>query len=226
MKKFVPHNEVDLARAKASFMPRVPLLKELAHRLQDTTSSALHGVPHVDRVSFRAKDADSFAKKCFAADKDGKTKKYTYPLEELEDQIGGRVLVFFRSDIDVVVNRLVGAVFNEVEDDFREPSDVSSFDYESHHLVLHIPITVLPTGWSEIEGMPSTFEMQIRTLAMHAYAEPQHDIVYKPDVELTRDERRQVALAAANAWGIDTTYEQVRQSVAIRSAADKNQPET
>jgi ppGpp synthetase/RelA/SpoT-type nucleotidyltranferase len=59
--------------------------------------------------------------------------------------------------------------------------------------------------------MPSTFELQIRTLFMHAWAEPQHDMGYKAAQELTREIRRELAWIAASAWGADQAYDRVFQ---------------
>jgi ppGpp synthetase/RelA/SpoT-type nucleotidyltranferase len=58
--------------------------------------------------------------------------------------------------------------------------------------------------------MPTTFEMQVRTLFMHAYAEPPHDWGYKSGGELTRDVERQLAWIAASAWGADRMYADLR----------------
>lgn len=41
--------------------------------------------------------------------------------------------------------------------------------------------------------MPVTFELQVRTHFMHAWAEPQHDLGYTPDGVVERDHRRQLA---------------------------------
>jgi ppGpp synthetase/RelA/SpoT-type nucleotidyltranferase len=57
--------------------------------------------------------------------------------------------------------------------------------------------------------MPTTFELQIRTLCMHAWAEPQHDVGYKSAEELSREDRRELAWIAASIWGADHGFERV-----------------
>jgi ppGpp synthetase/RelA/SpoT-type nucleotidyltranferase len=81
---------------------------------------------------------------------------------------------------------------------------------------------VQPGGWAELSERPTTFELQVRTLFMHAWAEPQHDIAYKAPVPLTHDEKRQLAWAASNAWGGDAIFEQVLDSIAKRAGGPKN----
>jgi len=47
------------------------------------------------------------------------------------------------------------------------------------------------------------FELQIKTLFQHAWAESEHDLAYKPVEDLPKDQRRRVAFVAAQAWGAD-----------------------
>lgn len=51
--------------------------------------------------------------------------------------------------------------------------------------------------------MPETFELQVRTLFMHAWAEPQHNLGYKSPGDLSKEHRRHLAWIAASAWGAD-----------------------
>ncbi len=212
-------DERQLREAEAAFLPRVPLLEELACRLEGETKLALSGIPRIDRISFRAKKPDSFARKSLAKGKDG-ARKYAFPLTDIEDQVAGRVLVFFRRDIDVVVARLLD-VFNRVEQTRKAPANPNVFAYESDHLVFMIPPQVMPAGWSTLASRPTTFEVQVRTLFMHAWAEPEHDISYKATVSLTDEEKRQIAWAASNAWGGDAIFEQVLDSIAARTNSSK-----
>lgn len=196
---------VDLS---AAYEQRVPLLRDLRETLETKANAALEGVRHIDRLIFRVKDRESFLKKA-SATKDGEP-KYANPLIELEDQVAGRVITFFRDDIPVVRGRLE-EWFGAVEHEVKEPSGPKEFDYESDHYVFVISEHDKPTGWSTIGDMPTTFEFQVRTLFMHAWAEPQHDLGYKtPDgIELDRDTRRELAWVAASAWGADRTLNQV-----------------
>lgn len=207
-------SEHELRSVRASYEPRFHLLSELARRLEQETRDALSRVPRVDRISFRAKEPDSFAKKSLSVDPGG-LRKYAFPLADIEDQVAGRVLVFFRRDINVVVKRLL-ETFNPVEQTRKAPASDNAFAYESDHLVLMIPPHVVPVGWDKLDLRPTTFEMQVRTLFMHAWAEPEHDISYKAPVPLTSEERRKIAWAAANAWGGDAIFEQVLDSLASR----------
>lgn len=212
-------SEHEFWSARADYEPRFPLLKELAQRIEQETRDALTHIPRIDRISFRAKEPDSFAKKSISVGTDG-AKKYAIPLADIEDQVGGRVLVFFKRDIDIVVNRLL-KTFSRVEQTRKAPASDNAFSYESDHLVFMIPPQAIPPGWDKLDWRPTTFEMQVRTLFMHAWAEPEHDISYKAQVPLTSEERRKIAWAASNAWGGDAIFEQVLESLASRGGPSK-----
>jgi ppGpp synthetase/RelA/SpoT-type nucleotidyltranferase len=172
------------------------MLDALRETLASRTEEALTGLKHIDRIAFRVKDRESFLEKA-------QKPKYTSPLVELEDQVAGRVITFFRSDIPLVKERLTNW-FGPVEHETKEPASASEFDYESDHYVFVIPEHCKPEGWGNLEQMPTTFEFQVRTLFMHAWAEPQHDLGYKPGgIELDRDTKRGLAWIAASAWGAD-----------------------
>lgn len=193
-------SETDLGVAYAT---RLPLLGQLADRIETTTCEALKDVPHIDRISFRTKGHGSFLRKAAES-------KYKNPLVELEDQVAGRVITFFRDDIPVVRGRLT-RWFGNVEHEVKEPAGPNEFGYESDHYVFVIAEHWKPQGWQDLPDMPTTFELQVRTLFMHAWAEPQHDLGYKPGAPLDRETHRELAWVAASAWGADRTLNEIAQ---------------
>jgi GTP pyrophosphokinase len=194
----------DLRRA---YSDRVPLLEEAQAAIEREVIDTLATVEHVDRVTFRVKSTESFVAKASDA---ANNPPYTHPLLEIEDQIAGRVLVFFLRDIAIVEER-VSRTFSTVERAHRQPARDEEFGYESEHMICIIPPHLKPPGWGLRDDMPSTFELQIRTLFMHAYAEPQHDISYKSSTELPGAVRKELAWIAASSWGADRAYERVRE---------------
>ncbi|MER6220950.1 hypothetical protein ABT189_10190 [Streptomyces sp900105755] len=194
----------------ALYRKRGDLLEALADNLTDVVKSDLFGVPHIDRISFRVKEPGSFFEKSSATLADGE-RKYLNPLREIEDQVAGRVIVFYSSDIRTV-SGVLEDTFRRVESEAREPEDESAFGYESYHHIFLIPEHHKPDGWDDEENMPMTFELQVRTLFMHAWAEPQHDLGYKGG-ELSREVRRKLAWVAASAWGADRTMDEIYREI-------------
>ncbi len=181
---------------------RLPLLQELKKNLQEKTEEALAGLSHIDRISFRVKEPDSFARKAMP---EGRKSPYERPLIEVEDQVAGRVLVLFIHDMETVEKRLKEWFLGMVEETRRRPCNSAEFGYESDHFVIAIDEHLKPDGWLSRFDMPVTFELQIRTLFMHSWAEPQHELGYKGG-ELSEDERRLHAWVAASAWGADRAF--------------------
>src|SRR5438128_1112217 len=91
--------------------------------LERETVDALAAIEHVDRVSFRVKSTESFVAK---ASDPANSPPYTHPLLEVEDQIGGRVIVFFLRDIAAVQERL-SQTFSTVERARRQPARDEEF---------------------------------------------------------------------------------------------------
>lgn len=182
---------------------RLPLLRVLSDNLHEKAAQALEGLSHIDRISFRVKDSGSFARKCLP---EGKPAPYDRPLVEVEDQLAGRVLVFFAHDMEVVDAQLRRWFQGMVEERKRRPANAAEFGYESDHYVIVIDEHLKPEGWKDRSDLPVTFELQIRTLFMHAWAEPQHDLGYKGGA-LSDDQKRLHAWVAASAWGADRAFE-------------------
>ena len=178
----------------------------LAANLERDLVRHLVGTAHIDRVSFRAKETESFLDKVLERRAEP---AYEEPLIEVEDQVAGRILVFFISDVEPVRAQAEG-LFTSVEAAQRRPERYNEFDYESFHAVYGIPPQVKPDGWDQRDDLPRTFELQIRTLFQHAYAEPQHDLAYKPGSSPSDEIRRELAWVAASSWGSDQALERIR----------------
>jgi putative GTP pyrophosphokinase len=197
---------------------RSSMLEGLSVNLESETKEAVSANAHVDRVLFRVKTAQSFADK---AEDQKNSPPYIDPLVEIEDQVAGRVLVYVLSDLQQIEERL-RETFNAVERSERRPSRDAEFGYESNHLICIIPPHVLPDGWRARADLPTTFEIQIRTLFMHAYAQPQHRLAYKAAQELPAEVRRELGWVAASAWGADRAYERVRQTLGVLARTPKS----
>lgn len=195
---------------RSAYVARLDLLAHAAEKLEEDLLEHFRGRAHIDRISVRVKTADSFVEKATIRKVDP---PYESPLAEIEDQIAGRILVFFIGDLEGTVAH-VNELLNSVEQDHKRATRYNEFDYESVHGVYALPPQYLPDGWEQQEDMPQTFELQVRTLFQHAYAEPQHDLGYKPGAPLGDEVRRELAWIAASSWGADHALDRVRRSLA------------
>jgi len=179
-------------------------LQEIAKRLQALIIGHLEGTPHIDRISARAKSPDHFSHKAQSTDPDTGRIRYANPLTDIQDQLGARVIVFYRDDVATVCE-VVGRYFRKIEERELVPDSQWAFGYFGQHFILGVPRDVIPEGIS-VEQVPRFFELQIKTLFQHAWSEANHDLGYKARAPLSPDQERRLAYTAAQAWGADRVF--------------------
>ena len=178
-------------------------LTPLAARVQDYLRDLVKDLPHIDRVAARAKSVDRFvakADKVFSGEK-----KYSDPFAQIQDQIGARIVVFYLRDVAVVARR-VDDHLRKIETQAIVPDSEAEFGYFGQHFILFLPSELFDAEIPQNQT-PKFFELQIKTLYQHAWAEASHDLAYKPPEELTADDRRKVAFTAAQSWGADQVFD-------------------
>lgn len=161
---------------QAQFQQQV--LQDAAQAIRDAIVRRLHddGLNHHD-VQFRVKSPGSAAEKISRRDKEGRL-KYPGGLERLEDMIGVRVILFVESDIDAVAIALSNQFLcHDDEDKTAMMRKNGGIGYAGRHLTLEVPAEKPPRGCKDFTGQ--RFEVQIRTVLQHAWAEFEHDIRFK-----------------------------------------------
>jgi putative GTP pyrophosphokinase len=182
---------------------RETMLLPLAARLEAHLKGLFDTYPRIDRISARAKSVDRFIAKA-EKQTDGKP-RYGDPLNQIQDQLGARIVTFYKGDVDKLTEE-IKKYFRYIESRQIVPDSEREFGYEGRHFILFIPRDVFDdTVWEE-ETIPF-FELQIKTLFQHAWSEAEHDLGYKPTGELTSDQKRRLAFTAAQAWGADQMFE-------------------
>ena len=196
----------------AAYERRFAGLERVAERLTGFVREIVADVPRIDRVSSRAKHPKQFADKAAKVGEDGDA-RYSEPLMQIQDQIGARVVVFLKSDVDAV-SEVLERYFRPLEREEHVPDSHREFGYVGRHWIFALPIDVIPAD-VEREDVPRFFELQVKTLFQYAWSEASHDIEYKGPSELTADQRRLCAYGAALAWGADRVFEELWQEVMV-----------
>lgn len=178
-------------------------LKYISNSLFNDLIGNLSGVSHIDRVSIRPKSIERFMKKSKKEFEDGSL-KYTDPINQIQDQIGARVIVFYLDDIRIVESKIRN-YYKPIEECLIVPDSEKEFDYEGKHFILLLPSDVFPENTNK-NLFPQFFELQIKTLYQHAFSEASHDLAYKPGKNLTPKQRRMVAFTSAQSWGADQMF--------------------
>ena len=192
---------------KSWYTQRYPKLVQLAEGIEADLRNMFNDVLRIDRVYARAKVLDSFMNKA-SRRKDNGSLVYANPKHDIQDQLGARIVVFYTDDLESAVERARKA-YNNIEEQEKRPDYINQFGYQGMHFIVHFP-PAMRTIRDELEIDLNFFELQIRTLYQHAWSEASHNLAYKPDSELNHMEKRAIAYTAAQSWGADRIFDQIR----------------
>jgi ppGpp synthetase/RelA/SpoT-type nucleotidyltranferase len=165
------------------------------------------GFTRIDQISGRAKSIERFKIKALKK-LDNEIFKYENPLIEIQDQIGIRIVTFYLSDVEYI-SKIILDFYESIEELDKHPDRYDAFSYTGKHFILFIPDE--DKKWGERGNMPSFFELQIKTMFQHAWAESEHDLNYKTKNELSGEDKRLLAFSAAQAWGADNVFNQLSE---------------
>jgi hypothetical protein len=118
-------------------------------------------------------------------------------LKELTDSIGVRVIAYYGSEVDKMVDRLSSEfqIDPKRSVDRRRALDLRSFGYRSVHLIARLKgFRASSPEYTELRDR--WFEIQIRSVLEHAWAEIEHEVVYKSGIEYPPDVLRRFAAIA------------------------------
>ena len=154
-----------------------PKYAQLGQLVQDAITSLLlkEEIDILD-VNFRVKTLKSFLDKV-------RRKRYKDPYEQTVDLCGIRIVCFYPSDLEEIT-RLIKTEFIVIESsdkaDLLEPD---RFGYRSFHFVVKLKPEWLETPqYRELGDLK--FEIQLRTIMMHAWAGLSHKLAYKKKVQV------------------------------------------
>jgi putative GTP pyrophosphokinase len=160
-------------------------------------------------VRVRSKEFTSYFQKYIRLLKttDGQTGENSFP-PVITDLIGIRIVCPFIEDL-AAVEDAIKANFEVIEVE-RKGSDHTfrEFGYQSTHLLIKIPRSIL-TKWEPTDC--EVAEIQIRTILQDAWAEVEHELVYKAEFTPFDDPmKRKLAAVNASLSLADTIFQEIR----------------
>jgi putative GTP pyrophosphokinase len=164
----------------------------------DTVLTSLDSHPV---VSGRIKNFNSFFSKYIRLLKMGEKNP------QIMDLLGIRVICPFIEDLQSA-EELIKKNFTVVEREIKGHYSFQEFCYESTHLLIKIPQTLI-----DKHGNPGTdiIEIQIRTILQDAWAEVEHELVYKADFSPFDDPmKRKLAAVNASLSLADMIFQEIR----------------
>lgn len=176
-----------------------------AELLEEILRKAAEAFGYLALVESRAKTVKSFTGKII------KKGKYNDPLKEMTDLCGGRIILHYQSQ----VKKMCAFIEDNFEIDkanshnAKTALNFNEFGYRSVHYI------VTPKKDS-ILGIPVDkkfhnlkAEVQVRTLAEHVWADISHDRIYKTDLLISDEWKRNVARLSAILEDVDNDFSQL-----------------
>ena len=190
-----PHCEAILEEYRQG----LPQFKSVAKEVYDTLKRTFEEAGLlVAAIEYRVKTEDSLAGKL-----ELKGQKYK-SLADITDIIGLRVITFYIDDVDKVASAVERHFTVDWENsvDKRKIHEIDSFGYLSLHYIC------------SKKGFPYRFEIQMRTVLQHAWANMNHDTGYKSGVEVPKEYLRNMSRLAGMLELADEQFSIIRNELA------------
>jgi putative GTP pyrophosphokinase len=181
----------DRERLKSVFDSLRPACEKALQAQYQGIRALLEGAGYTPTIKYRLKRFDTFFEKLLRNHRRGKGRES----EPVSDLLGLRIVCPFLEDVESV-ERILADHFEVVETERKGGNhSIREFGYDSVHLVVQLPPGLL----EEVPpGSRPVCEIQLRTILQDAWAEVEHELVYKSDISLPNESVRR-KLAALNA---------------------------
>mgnify|MGYP006277299833 CR=1 FL=1 len=187
-------------------MAQAKLSKKIRHLLAEHQLSAT--------IRIRLKTFDSFFNKVLKFYNQGRREDLV-----IRDLIGIRVICSFLNDIEMAKNIIMDH-FNVTEVETKSSRhSFREFGYDALHLQVQLPDNLIT---NTIPYTEPSCEVQLRTKLQDAWAEVEHEIIYKADHSLLNDTlKRKLASLNANLTLSDIIFQEIRDYQRARQQRDE-----
>jgi len=192
----------DLKMLHCEYDELLPLRTLMVKELEALLEKAVAPLSSSPKVKGRVKSFDSYLKKYTRCLKDGVSPS------RINDIIGIRIICTFLEDL-TAVEKLLSERFKVFEVD-RKGVDhtIREFGYDSIHLLIAIPEDILK---GRAITHCETAEIQIRTIMQDAWAEVEHELIYKAEfTPFDTPLKRKLAAVNASLSLADIIFQEIR----------------
>lgn len=178
------------------------LLERLISELLTNANISVHN------ISFRVKTKESAGKKLA-----GRPDRYS-SIQDLTDLLGIRIVTYFSNEVDLVAAALLDEfrIDSENSIDKREALSPDQFGYLSLHYIAQLGESRESLiEYKRFAGQ--VFEIQIRSILQHAWAEIEHDLGYKANGTLHPTMKRKFSRLAGLLEVADDEFVNIRTSL-------------
>ena len=172
-----------IAEAWKGDQPKYEELGQLVNKFIRSTITECEILPE---ITFRTKELYSIVKKI---KKKLREKEYSYT--DLNDKLGIRIICTFQEEMEVIEKFLYKYFEIKKVERKRETLDIHTLDYTSNHYDACIKTSIKQfTKYSTLKNL--VFEIQVRTLNQHAWANTAHALSYKQEANIPPNLERKV----------------------------------
>lgn len=187
---------------------------DIYHKLQDDVEGIINTLLEVNHIkisnmALRIKSEEATRNKVMYKN------KYSH-LDEITDILGVRIIALFENDVDRILNLIENTfeVCEIVDKRKKELKNRIEFGYNSLHLV--VKFTDSRCQLVEYQKYQDIrFEIQIRTVLQHAWAEVEHGLGYKSHFEPPMSVKRKLYRLAATLEILDEEFENIRYDISL-----------
>jgi putative GTP pyrophosphokinase len=193
----VPNKETLRRAFETGSETRFLIIRDIEDRVEQALAS-LHSLP---TLKLRIKKFDSYYKKYLRLRKSGTVHPH------ITDLIGIRIVCPFIEDL-AAAETLIQKHFQVIETERKGHYTFKEFGYESTHLLIKIPDDIIRERGHA--GCDSA-EIQIRTILQDAWAEVEHELVYKAEFNpFDTPMKRKLAAVNASLSLADIIFQEIR----------------
>jgi len=169
-------------------------------------------------IQSRIKEKESYLEKA-------NLPKYSDPINDITDILGVRIICYLESEIDSVAKVIESCFVVDKKNsvDNRVPHSVKSVGYRSLHLICALGADRSTFAeYSQISEIK--FEIQLRTVLQHAWAEVEHKQNYKNPKALPPELQRRLFILAGTLEGIDAELSRITEEAGLYFSKVKEDP--
>lgn len=219
--KDVIKDSVVLENHLTDFLDQRDRLTQFSEFLKTFLARNVKAIVPTAEVGARPKEAASFAGKLI------KKNKYKDPLKEVTDLVGARVIVHLHSEVEAVCQwiRDTFEIDRANSGDKLKELGADKFGYRSVHYVVEMRADKpknadLPPALIGLKA-----ELQVRTIAQHAWSDIGHDRVYKADCEIPDYWKRESNRISALLEAADQEFTRLVKGVAAYQDYARQSPD-
>lgn len=180
---------MDIKQIAEAWKVDEPKYIELGELVSVFLKSTITECEILPEISFRSKELISIVKKIKKKRREKGRENYSY--SDLNDKLGVRILCAFQEEMETIDRYLHKYFEIKKVERKKENLDIKTLDYISNHYDASIKLRVkqFKTN-SQLKDL--VFEIQVRTLNQHAWANTAHSLSYKQEADIPQSLTRKV----------------------------------